>query len=352
MVGGVRPDGGAARGHRRGSLRSRAGGGGDGHVRPRSRRHRRGPGARPAAPPRRRSHPARGCRRRRRRGAAGLLRCFQHGCRRPGAPGHGGHDHAQRHGDPPPAHARRALGGDAVLAGRVGHGHRRRGHHDPAVRSPPRRRSDGRIGRGGRRALRSGGQSQPPRRPVGGRSGPRSGRTAGRAVRAARTARRDLRGSGRGVGVRGDPGSGPVRALQRAPAAQRLWGPNAAATRSAPAGAGHATHQLRRGPLQLRDAGDRPAVARLRRRPSARGATAGAPRRRGRAGRDPRRCRAHPQRRRRRDRRRFGQANRHRRRDGWCLHGDLRGHRRGAARSRMVESTRHRPHVPPPGSAQ
>ena len=103
------------------------------------RRHRRGPGARPAPAPQRRQDPAGRRRRRRRRGAADLLRRLQHGRRRPRAAGHARHRDAQRHEDRAPQAAGRVVERHALLGPRARAGRRPRGH--PGPRPGARRRA-------------------------------------------------------------------------------------------------------------------------------------------------------------------------------------------------------------------
>ena len=67
--------------------------------------------------------------------AADLLRRVQHGRRRPRAPRHARHHHAQRHGDRPAQDAGRVVERHAVLAERAGPGRRPRRHPAPARRS-------------------------------------------------------------------------------------------------------------------------------------------------------------------------------------------------------------------------
>ena len=131
MAQGVRAHRGRPRRARDGDERPRHGGRVDPPPRSRARRHRGGPGARPAAPSQRRQDPAGRRRCRRRRGPADLLRRLQHGRRRPGAAGHARHRHGQRHEDRAPQAPGRVVERHALLGPRAGPRRRQRRHHDP-----------------------------------------------------------------------------------------------------------------------------------------------------------------------------------------------------------------------------
>ena len=233
-----------------------------------ARRHRRGPGPRPAAPPRRRPHPARRRRPRRRRGPADLLRRLQHGRGRPRPAGHAGHDDARRHGDRPPQDARRVVQRDALLVDASSAS----ATTTPASRCcRPTSRPGTPAGRGprhrARRAVGPRGQRQPARRPVRRRSGPRPRRPLRRAASPCRPPRWPT------AGRPGRPTPSPSRSSTPTCAAASAPGCCGASTPppTSPGVDAAAAHPPRHAPdqrpgrhLQLRDARAGPAQPPLR----------------------------------------------------------------------------------------
>ena len=288
------PHRGVAGRDRRSADRSGHGGGGAGARRCGHGRHRRGPGARPAAPSRCRSHPAGGCRRRRRRGPADLLRRLQHGRGRSRAPGAHRHDHGQRHGDRPAQDAGRVVQRHDLLCPRGRPRQRCRRHPDPArrarARSSPGRRARAWPATPGTswrstptgptpcrwpaspatwrpiRACRS--RCRPTRCPVRGRAAADEAQCRDRRRRLVRP----FRGPGAARGHHG-----PVPAVVDDPADPRR----------------HAADQPRRGRLELRDARAGLSQPHLRPRHGGRSHPAGAARPGRRAADHPRRRRAH-----------------------------------------------------------